>query len=211
MSQISKNDIAWEKLFAKYRILEEIRQSGVFRISATQINEFREARLMTKFDHRVNLPKVFQDDDLCILPDSRGTYLIGQFEVYQEVPPNYLVEHDEFQLPPHIETIDHTNLYSEASTDCPCLGRLDSKFVPYCIKWLNLICFEVLVCQLTFNFPQTYQENLTRAIEILQQGGCTEVYLFGSLASGKFHQHSDIDLAVRGCPSGNFLRYLASC
>jgi predicted nucleotidyltransferase len=56
--------------------------------------------------------------------------------------------------------------------------------------------------------PQTYQENLTRAIEILQQGGCTEVYLFGSLASGKFHQQSDIDLAVRGCPSGNFFALL---
>ena len=31
--------------------------------------------------------------------------------------------------------------------------------------------------------------------------GATDVYLFGSLASGYFHARSDIDLAVRGVPA----------
>lgn len=115
MNQLLKNDAAWEKLFAKHNILEEIRITGIFKISATQINEFREARLMTKFDHKVNLPQIFRDNGLSILPDSRGTYLIGQFDLYQHVPSDYLIEPDEFQLPPHIETIDYTNLYSEVS------------------------------------------------------------------------------------------------
>ena len=56
--------------------------------------------------------------------------------------------------------------------------------------------------------PEQYQTNITRAVEILKQGGCTEVFLFGSLASGNFNQQSDIDLAVRGCPSGNFFHLL---
>jgi hypothetical protein len=115
---MSKNDVAWEKLFAKYGILEEIRQAGIFKISATQINEFREARLMTKYDHKVNLPKVFRDNGLSILPDSRGTYLIGEFEAYQDVLQSSIVEGlepAEFHFPIGIETIDYTNLYSEVS------------------------------------------------------------------------------------------------
>ena len=62
--------------------------------------------------------------------------------------------------------------------------------------------------QVNLQLPQTYQQNLIRAVEILKQGGCTEVYLFGSLTSGRFHELSDIDLAVRGCPPGNFFPLL---
>ena len=53
------NDAAWENLFEKYHILSELEQNGHFIISAGQIKEFREPRLMTKFDHKVNLPAVF--------------------------------------------------------------------------------------------------------------------------------------------------------
>lgn len=56
--------------------------------------------------------------------------------------------------------------------------------------------------------PQQYQNDLERAVKILRDGGCTEVYLFGSLTSGKQHQRSDIDLAVRGCPPGQFFHLL---
>lgn len=118
MSQPLKNDAAWEKLFAKYNILEEIHQTRIFRISATQINEFREARLMTKFDHRVNLPQIFRKHDLSILPDSRGTYVIGAFDAYQAILPDHrteAVEPIKFPFPDTIETIDYTNLYSEVS------------------------------------------------------------------------------------------------
>jgi predicted nucleotidyltransferase len=62
--------------------------------------------------------------------------------------------------------------------------------------------------QTKLHLPQTYQENLERAVAILKEGGCNEIYLFGSLALGNFHQQSDIDLAVRGCPPGNFFRCL---
>lgn len=58
------NDTAWQALFEKYDILDEIQRSGQFVISANQIKEFREPRLMTKFDHKVNLPTVFADNGL---------------------------------------------------------------------------------------------------------------------------------------------------
>ncbi|WP_423231967.1 hypothetical protein PVA48_15010 [Akkermansia sp. JRP_AM1] len=51
-----KNDIAWEQIFEKHRILDAIKSKGRVTISSTDINEFREARLMTKFDHRSQLP-----------------------------------------------------------------------------------------------------------------------------------------------------------
>ena len=55
----TKNDIAWAKLFEKHKIIEKINDNHKFFINSTQINEFREARLMTKFDHKSQLPKLF--------------------------------------------------------------------------------------------------------------------------------------------------------
>lgn len=68
------NDTAWENLFDKYHILAEIERNGQFTISANQIKEFREPRLMTKFDHKVNLPTIFAENQLAILPVTRGDY-----------------------------------------------------------------------------------------------------------------------------------------
>lgn len=54
--------------------------------------------------------------------------------------------------------------------------------------------------------PKGYEDDMNRAIAILQEAGCTHIFLFGSLASGKVRPGSDIDLAVRGCPKGRFFR-----
>lgn len=52
------------------------------------------------------------------------------------------------------------------------------------------------------------QEDLQRAVRILKEAGCSRVFLFGSVASGKTHERSDLDLAVQGCPQGQFFRLL---
>ena len=62
------NDIAWEQLFKKYDILKHIERTGQFQISSKQIKEVREPRLMSKFDHTINLPQIFSDNKLSILP-----------------------------------------------------------------------------------------------------------------------------------------------
>jgi hypothetical protein len=80
----SKNDIAWEQLFEKHRILDKVATQGRVSISSVEINKYREARLMTKFDHRSQLPKLFVDNNLSILPTSRGTYEIGAFETFYD-------------------------------------------------------------------------------------------------------------------------------
>lgn len=56
------------------------------------------------------------------------------------------------------------------------------------------------------NIPEAFQPDIERAVKILKDGGCTEVFLFGSLAEGCSRADSDIDLAVRGCPPRDFLR-----
>ena len=67
----SQNDKAWEALFKKYDILQQIESDGKFIISASQIKEYREPRLMAKFDHNINLPQIFAKNNLAILPISR--------------------------------------------------------------------------------------------------------------------------------------------
>ncbi len=109
----TKNDKAWEELFGKYNILQTIQEDGVFTIHSAQINEFREARLMTKFDHKSNLPLLFAENNLSILPITRGSYLISHFDAYQELTSNDHIVRIDF--PEYIESLDYENITSEAA------------------------------------------------------------------------------------------------
>ncbi|MDM8551035.1 nucleotidyltransferase domain-containing protein [Desulfobacterales bacterium HSG2] len=42
------------------------------------------------------------------------------------------------------------------------------------------------------------------AVEILISEGCSDIFLFGSLAENNVREGSDIDIAVQGCPRGKF-------
>jgi predicted nucleotidyltransferase len=57
-------------------------------------------------------------------------------------------------------------------------------------------------------FSEPYQRDIYRAVSILKEAGCTQVFLFGSLAVDSMRSESDIDLAVRGCPRGQFFHLL---
>ena len=111
----SKNDKAWETIFEEEHILDVIARQGFFEISSTRINQQREARLMTKFDHARELPTIFSDNGLTIQPTSRGNYIIGAFESYFQLPKKSSVDVIYRELPPHIETLEPNNIYSESS------------------------------------------------------------------------------------------------
>lgn len=107
------NDKAWKKLFDKYRILDEIRHAGSFYISAEQIKEFREPRLMTKFDHKINLPQIFVENELAILPVTRGSYVISSFQAYKEFDkPSGEVQ--KVSIPSYLQSLKPQFLVSEA-------------------------------------------------------------------------------------------------
>ena len=59
------------------------------------------------------------------------------------------------------------------------------------------------------NFPETYKTDIDKAVSILKKSGCSEIYLFGSLVSGKSNSDSDIDLAAKGIKKGDFFRVMA--
>lgn len=108
------NDKAWEQLFDKYDILNQIDLNGSFQISAAQIKEFREPRLMAKFDHTINLPKIFSANKLSILPITRGDYLISHFDAYHkfETDDTTLIK---ASLPAHIQSLNFNNITGEAA------------------------------------------------------------------------------------------------
>ena len=56
--------------------------------------------------------------------------------------------------------------------------------------------------------PYEYREDIKKAVSLLKDEGCEEVYIFGSLAEGKDSSSSDIDIAVKGCPKGKFFSIL---
>lgn len=112
---ISKNNKVWNFLFEKHNIVDEVNKNGFFEIAADQIKEAgREPRLMTKFDSSENLPKIFTDNKLAILPIRRGSYIIGRFENYQDVELNNNIDVVTKYLPDYITTIDYSNITSEA-------------------------------------------------------------------------------------------------
>lgn len=120
----SKNDIAWEQIFEKHRILDKIASKGRVSISSTDINRFREARLMTKFDHRSQLPKLFIDNSLSILPTSRGTYEIGSFETFCDFNRED-VEVTPIDFPVFLESIDYKDITSEATAiNCAFVSKI---------------------------------------------------------------------------------------
>ena len=108
----SKNDKAWKALFEKYDILSHVKSDGQFIISAAQIKEYREPRLMAKFDHRINLPKICTKNNLDILPVSRGDYVISHFTAYQpfEVLDKSITR---ASLPDNLQSLDANTVSSE--------------------------------------------------------------------------------------------------
>jgi len=56
----------------------------------------------------------------------------------------------------------------------------------------------------TEKVPPEYRDDVARATKILTDMGAREVYLYGSVADGRFHEGSDIDIAIVGLPKDRF-------
>lgn len=52
-------------------------------------------------------------------------------------------------------------------------------------------------------------KQIEQAVIVLREEGATEIYIFGSAASGKMHRGSDLDLAVCGLPPERFFRIMS--
>ncbi len=126
---MTKNDLSWGELFKSHNILENIEKHGFFGISATQIRKLREPRIMCKFDHKLNLPKLFKDNNLSILPITRGNYIISHFKAYEQFKQ---INDDTClngSLPEYIESINYNEITTEtAAINCAYASGILSDF-----------------------------------------------------------------------------------
>lgn len=77
----------WENLFPKFQILENIKQNGFHEITATDFkSQNLEPRLLTKFDHSFQLPKIMQENSLSIIPINTSTWRIGPYKSFVDLP-----------------------------------------------------------------------------------------------------------------------------
>ena len=125
-----KNEF-WEQIFTKYNILEQIEKNGRYEITSSAINEFKEARLMTKFDNASQLPDIFAENDLSILPISRGSYIISPMEIFSKFPE---IKHNEeicyVRFPEHIQSLSSKNITSEAlALNCAYISGIFNDFI----------------------------------------------------------------------------------
>ena len=125
------NAKAWEKLFEDYNILSKIEDEGQFNISSQEIKDktSKEPRLMAKFDHVKNLPPVFQDNKLCILPVASRGYVISHFDAYHDLEINDSPI-KRFSLPPHLKSLDINKITSESiALNCAFASGIISDFL----------------------------------------------------------------------------------
>ncbi|CDR23439.1 type II restriction enzyme [Staphylococcus argenteus] len=107
---------AWDNLFDKFNIAEEIEKNGYLKIAAKDIKKYKEPRLMSKWDTSKKRPEKFKANNINILPISRSSYVLGDFDVYEKLPE--FTEQEEnitYVEIPKLETIDINKITSEAN------------------------------------------------------------------------------------------------
>ena len=110
---------AWKRLFVKYSIIDEINKNGYYEISANKIKDFKEPRLMAKFDSIESVPQVFKDNKINILPIKRGAYILGNFDLYKDfsgVREQSKIKTVDKSLVERFETINIKNISSESTS-----------------------------------------------------------------------------------------------
>jgi len=112
-------NIVWNKIFASAGWLKQIETNGYVEITSQEIKTIsgEEARLVTKFDQKNTLPEIFKKNKLSILPTARGTYRIGQFNLYEEFPKiawENRLKSETVTLPQHLHTLNLDMMSSES-------------------------------------------------------------------------------------------------
>ncbi|MDZ5586869.1 type II restriction enzyme [Enterococcus cecorum] len=112
---MGKNDAAWEKAFEDLNILDEIEKNGIFEVGAKQLIKYREPRLMCKADTSGQRPEIFQKNHLNILPNTRGSYIIGRFDNFTNLSINDHIPIETIHIPNYIRTFDKFAITSESN------------------------------------------------------------------------------------------------
>ena len=116
MAGKNKTESAWNAILEDYNIVENIESYGSYEIKASEIKKYREPRLMVKWDSIDNLPKALKRNSLNVIPNSRGSYIISDFNLYEQFPvltkATTKIEHIDI---PKLETIDVDEITTESA------------------------------------------------------------------------------------------------
>lgn len=111
-----RSDKFWERFFDDYNLENHFQYLNTFYVSTDDIKSYgEEPRLVSKFDHKNNLPYIFNQYNLGILPNSRKGYVIGKFDLYEKL--NYKFSNNDIKIvtiPYYIKSLRAGNLTSEA-------------------------------------------------------------------------------------------------
>lgn len=85
---------------------------------------------MCKFDHKRNLPEIFQKNHLNILPVSTKSYVIGDFTLFQNLTYDDNLKPIQMSIPAYIDTVKPNDLYSEsAALHCAYISGMINDFL----------------------------------------------------------------------------------
>lgn len=128
----TKLDKFWEKAFQQLKIIEEINDHGKYEILASQIKNLgQEPRLMTKFDNSAQLPNIFKQNNISILPTSRGSYILAPYKTFYYFPEYSKISDINYvDFPDEIISISPSTIYSEANAiSCAYVSGIIEDFV----------------------------------------------------------------------------------
>lgn len=99
----------WNALDEQYRIVETAAKENYCFISYDDIHDAGdyEPRLITHFNERRQMPQLFTDNGLSILPKGKG-YVIGSFDPFVDIDDDRdTMEVHRYSIPPGIESFNH--------------------------------------------------------------------------------------------------------
>jgi predicted nucleotidyltransferase len=70
--------------------------------------------------------------------------------------------------------------------------------------------FDIMLSRMPFRMAESFETRIEEAVAALKAAGAREVYVFGSAATGKMRENSDVDMAVSGLPAEVFFRAMAA-
>lgn len=86
MSKQYTTQEAWKLLIDELHIKDKIEKNNFVKVSAKKIKEYKEPRIMCKWDSSYQRPRILRENNISILPISRREYVLGNFDLYCKFP-----------------------------------------------------------------------------------------------------------------------------
>ncbi|MCT4404608.1 hypothetical protein EFT43_06800 [Leuconostoc falkenbergense] len=117
----AKNRVWEEVLSNRSDAIQSLNHQGFFEITSQEVNRISKKisgpdfRNLSKFDKREDLPDVFVENELNILPISRKKYLVGHFDEYANLSSAEATSVEKYQVPNLASLLGNSATWNENS------------------------------------------------------------------------------------------------